>query len=577
MGTLSLDRDWFFGGKWIAAGSPTGRNQAGGQRITLPHTVVPLSWENWDPATWEAQWIYERQIAIPREFHGLRFFLHFDRVLAAATPTVNGHTLEQHLGGFLPFEREITALVEAGDNALAVVVDAGWLNVPPTGNPKGTPSVDYLLPGGITGSVTLRALPEIYIRDVFAKPTDVLESGRRLDLLCRIDAGGSLPALVRLEARLLDRGTLVARESSRVTLEKTDQEVTLTLSNLKAVHLWSPEKPSLYALDVTLYRNERPVHRFVRRVGFRDARFTVDGFFLNGDRLRIFGLDRHELFPYLGFAVPERLQRRDAAILRHHFNCNTVRCSHYPQSETFLDACDELGLMVWEEVPGWQYIGDQPWQDLVVRDAEAMIRRDRSHPSIIIWGVRVNESPNEPKLYERTTELARLLDGTRPASGSMTPDSRKTWQTDWHEDVFAFDDYHSAPDGSVGIDPPLAGVPYVLAETVGQRTYGGAGFHNQYRRAGDIELQQKQAIYHAQAHDQAANFERLAGVIAWCAFDYASQMNGYHNVKCPGITDVFRLPKLGAAFYLSQVDPGVQPVIEPNFYWDSAPGTLSTA
>lgn len=98
-----------------------------------------------------------------------------------------------------------------------------------------------------------------------------------------------------------------------------------------------------------------------------------------------------------------------------------VPCSHYPQSEAFLDACDELGLMVWEEVPGWWYIGDERWQNLLLRDLEGMVRRDRSHPSIIIWGVRVNESLNDPGLYRRTRELAKSLDDSLPTSRTMTP------------------------------------------------------------------------------------------------------------------------------------------------------------
>ena len=302
------------------------------------------------------------------------------------------------------------------------------------------------------------------------------------------------------------------------------------------------------------------MHDYRVRTGLRDARFEVDGFFLNGRRFRLFGLNRHELFPYVGFAMPRRVMRRDAEILRREFNCNAVRCSHYPQSEAFLDACDELGLMVWEETPGWQYLGDAAWKELVVRDVGDMVTRDRNHPAIIIWGVRVNESQNDPALYERTRAVAKSLDDSRPTSGSMAPWSEKNWKQEWHQDVFAFDDYHSAPDGSVGIREPLPGVPYMLAETVGQCSYAAKrGMNNKYRRAGDLQLQMQQALYHAQAHSRAAAYPRMAGVIAWCAFDYASLMNSYRGVKCPGVADVFRIPKLGASFYQAQVSPKTRP------------------
>jgi beta-galactosidase len=569
---LGLDRDWLFAGKSTAAALDPGYDDKWSARVTLPHTVADLSWRRWSPEAWEELFVYRRHFAVPDAWRGLRVFLHFDRVMASATPVVNGHSLEPHAGGFLPFDREITDIASEKKNVLAVAVDSRWLNVPPAGSPRGATAVDYLLPGGITGSVELRGLPAAFIREVFAKPVDVLEPSRRVDITCRVDAAAPLPAHIRLEATLRRGEQTIASATQSVQMEKTDEEFHLTLSNLGNIQLWDPEHPHLYRVEVTLFLDERTLHRSATRIGFREAHFAVEGFFLNGRRTRLFGLNRHELYPYLGFAAPGRLLRRDAEILRKQFNCNTVRCSHYPQSEAFLDACDELGLMVWQEPPGWQYIGDESWQDLTVHDVEAMIRRDRNHAAIVIWGVRINESRNDPALYRRTRELAKSLDDSRPTSGTMTPDSRKNWQQEWHEDVFAYDDYHAAPDHSVGILDPVEGYPYMIAEIVGQFNYAaGKGFAVRYRRAGDIEQQTSQAIYHAQAHSRVADHERIAGTIAWCAFDYASLMNDYEGIKCPGIADVFRLPKLGAAFYLAQVEPAIRPVIEPNFYWDFGP------
>ncbi len=566
---LSLDRDWIFAGKSTAAALDPGYDDNALARVTLPHTVANLSWRNWPPSQWENLFVYRRHFGVPAAWRGLRVFVHFDRVMASATPVVNGRSLEPHAGGFLPFDREITDLTTEKENVLAVAVDSRWLNVPPAGSPKGAAAVDYLLPGGITGSVELRALLAVFLREVFAKPVDVLSSSRRVEIICRVDAAAPLPARIRLEAALRRGDQVIARETQSAAVEKSDEEFHLTLSNLGNIQLWDPEHPHLYRVEVTLFLDERPVHRSATRIGFREARFAIDGFFLNGHRTQLFGLNRHELYPYLGFAAPPRLLRRDAEILRKQFNCNIVRCSHYPQSEAFLDACDELGLMVWQEPPGWQYIGDESWQDLAVRDVEAMIRRDRNHPAIVIWGVRINESRNDPAFYRRTREVAKSLDDSRPTSGTMTPDSRMNWQRDWHQDVFAFDDYHAAPDHSVGILDPVEGYPYMITETVGQFNYGaGKSFDMRYRRAGNIGQQTSQALYHAQAHSRVAEHERIAGTIAWCAFDYASLMNDYEAVKCPGVADVFRLPKPGAAFYLAQVEPSVRPVIEPNFYWD---------
>lgn len=573
-GVLGLDGDWCFGGKLKDGQLEPAFDDSAFARVTLPHCVAPLGWQKWDPAMWQDTWIYRRHFDLPAEFRGLRLFLRFDRVMAAATPVLNGHVLAQHLGGFLPFEYEITKLVQERDNVLAVAVDARWLNVPPSGSPKGPTDIDYLLPGGIIGQVSLCAVPAVFLSEVFAKPVDVLKATeRRLDLRCRVNGGEISPGPVEIEAKLLDARNVVARTRKSVVLESADTEIALTMGGLTGVELWDLDAPRLYEMEVTLRAGDAPVHAYRTRVGFREARFETDGFFLNGRRTRLFGLNRHELFPYAGFAMPDRVQRRDAEILRREFNCNMVRCSHYPQSEAFLDACDELGLMVWEEIPGWWYVGDEPWRRLLVRDVEAMVRRDRNHAAIVIWGVRVNESLNQPELYAETRAAAKRLDDSRPTSGTMTQWSRKNWQKEWHQEVFAYDDYHSAADGSVGIDAPLPGVPYMIGETVGQCNYGGEGMTRRYRRAGEVEEQALQAIYHAQAHNVAAGHARCAGVLAWCAFDYASRFNDYEGVKCPGVADVFRIPKLGASFYRAQVDPAVRIVIEPNFYWDFGPRT----
>ena len=574
--TYRLDQNWLFGGKLQPEAVQPGFDDASFSTIALPHCVTGLSWDNWNPSAWEADWVYRRHFQTPANREGLRFFIEFERVMAGAAPTLNGHTLPKHLGGYLPFQYEVTTLLQPDNNLLAVAVDSRWLNAPPSGSARGPASIDYLLPGGINGSVYLHAVPRIFIQDVFARSLNPLSPNRTLDVTCKLNSDAPLPKRVRLVADLQESGRTIASTSQDAWLDRPEQEINVYIDDLGNVTLWDVENPHLYNILVTLFVDEKPLHTCRTRIGFREARFDVDGFFLNGHKLNIFGLDRHELYPYLGYAAPKRLLRRDAEILRRDFNCNMVRCSHYPQSEAFLDACDELGLMVWEELPGWQYIGNESWQELAIRDVGDMVRRDRNHPAVIIWGVRINESRNDPALYLRTRELAKSLDETRPTSGTMTGASKRTWKTEWHQDVFAFDDYHFESPGVVGIYPPVTGVPYLITEAVGQFNYNtGKGFTNYYRRAGDPFLQQEQAIFHAQAHSKAGNYPRCSGLIAWCAFEYASLLGDYHGVKYPGVSDVFRIPKLGASFYLSQVDPVIRPVIAPSFYWDFGPRTPS--
>jgi len=563
---FSLDQNWRFGGKFNPDALQPAFDDAAFERVTLPHCVSKLSWQGWHPAQWQDTWIYRRHFAARPEFKNRRVFLDFDGVMNTATPVFNGHPLPVHAGGYLPFSYEITSLLNDGDNVLALSVDSRWNSVPPDGNPKGTTSVDYLEPGGIIRPVALRVVPEVFISDVFAKPMDVLHPGRHVKVTCTIDAGNVPEKPLQLKVELFDGDRLITTASKTLLPDVAGETpVTLNLSGLDSLKLWDVDAPQLYRIVATLAVGDEPLHDYQMRIGLREARFDNDGFYLNGRRLRFMGLDRHEIYPYTGFAMPPRVMRRDAEILKHEFNCNAVRCSHYPQNEAFLDACDELGLLVWQETPGWGYLGDAAWKELVARDVQTMILRDRNHPSIFIWGVRVNESKNDPDLYQRTTAIAKSLDGSRPTSGSMTAHNTRNWS----EDIFALDDYHSAPDGSVAIDAPLPDVPYMLSETVGQFSYSAKkGFNNKYRRAGDLTVQTSQALYHAQAHDRAAAFPRFSGVIAWCAFDYSSLQNAYNAVKCPGVADVFRIPKLGATFYQSQVSPDVRPVILPDFYWD---------
>jgi beta-galactosidase len=347
--TVPLDQGWLFGGAFEEAAMQRRFDDAGFSRVDLPHCVSKLSWQNWDPALWEKVWIYRRHFAYPNEFSGLRVFLEFDGVMVGATPSINDHELPQHLGGYLPFRYEVTKWIEKTDNVLALKVDSRWSDVPPEGAPVGPKRIDYLEPGGILRPARLFAVPQIFINSVFAKPVRVLEPDRAIELVCSLDAAAPSDKPVQIQVQLKDGSRIISRAQETVNIEKAGQSsATLTLSNLGNVALWDIDTPQLFDVVTTLSVGNRPLHEHSVRIGLREARFELDGFFLNGRRLQLFGLNRHELFPYVGAAMPGRIMRRDAEILKHEFNCNIVRCSHYPQSDAFLDACDELGLMVWE-------------------------------------------------------------------------------------------------------------------------------------------------------------------------------------------------------------------------------------
>src|SRR5581483_8141419 len=169
--------------------------------------------------------------------------------------------------------------------------------------------------GGIYRGVRLEATPQVYVRDVFAKPVDVLDDKRRVEVTCTLDAAGAAKA-VRVRAELRREGKVVSRAEQEVAVEEAGKrEVKLTLGNVGNVALWGVDSPSLYEVAVTLLVEDRPVHEYATRIGFREARFELNGFFLNGKRVQLFGLNRHEVYPYVGGAMPGRVMRRDAQIL----------------------------------------------------------------------------------------------------------------------------------------------------------------------------------------------------------------------------------------------------------------------
>ncbi len=310
--------------------------------------------------------------------------------------------------------------------------------------------------------------------------------------------------------------------------------------------LWSLSNPKLYHVVVKYGTDE-----YATRIGFREARFTPKGFMLNGEHIKLRGLNRHQTFPYVGGAMPARAQRRDAIVLKKELKLNLVRTSHYPQSRHFLDACDDLGLLVLEEIPGWQHIGEDSWQDLAVRNVADMIKRDWNHPSIILWGVRINESQDNHNFYVRTNKTAHELDPSRQTGGI-----RYLYNSELLEDVFTMNDF-----GFPLREPnhPL----YLNTE------FNGHMFST--KRFDQVERVAEHTLRHARVHDQLASSDAYAGGIGWCAFDYNTHGNfGSGDHICyHGVSDIFRIPKAAAGFYKSQCEPTEEVVLEPGFNWSS--------
>jgi beta-galactosidase len=573
--TRSFDDGWLFGPSTPGSTAP-GFDDTSLLTVTLPHDVATLSWREWNPSAWQQVWVYRKHFDAPKDSRGMRVFLDFDAALTSSTVTVNGSEVGGRAGGYLPLSCEVTGLLRPEDNVVAVTLDSGFnIDVPPDRPAPYQPSsVDFWQPGGIYRNVTMRMVPAAFISDVFAKPTNVLDAAsRQLVAQCTIDASATPTGPCQVRVDVLDGDRPVASATVPVNVTDGQSTVTATVGDLQGITLWDVADPRLYNVVATLLVDGRPLHDYSTRVGFRQATFTLDGFFLNGQRVKLFGLDRHQFFPFAGGAMPDRVQRHDVETLRQELNCNFVRCSHYPQSEAFYDACDEMGLMVWEEIPGWGYFGDSAWQAAAQRDLQDMIVRDRNHPSVIVWGAMPNESGSHAAQYTAWNDLAHSLDDSRQTGGDDTgfnPAERAAFEFD----VYSHHDYsfHIGPDGRKvpDLSPPTdaAGKPYLVCEAVG--TLSGPAIF--YRRTDPQWVQQGEATAHARVQDISYSDDRYCGVAAWSGFDYESGSgNQYQGVKYTGVVDVFRQPKPGATIYQSQVDPRTKPVIAPAFYWDFGP------
>ena len=572
---VPFDAGWLFG-ESVAGGTAPSFDDSGMVTVTLPHTVTPLSWRNWPPSAWEQVWLYRKHFDAPAGADGMRVFADFDGALTGSTLTLNGTELPGRVGGYLPFSAELTSALQPEGNVLAVVLDSRFnIDVPPDRPaPYTSSSVDFWQPGGIYRDARLRMVPQVFLADVFAKPVNVLDAGaRRVDVACTLDAGTVPHQQLQLDIGLYDGQQRIATTTVPVPISDTGQtSVTASLTGLQKITLWDVDRPYLYDVIATLSVGGQPVHDYRVRIGFREASFQLDGFFLNGRRVKLFGVNRHQFFPFAGGAMPDRVQRKDVEIMRRDLNCTFVRCSHYPQAEAFYDACDELGLLVWEEMPGWGYFGDTAWQAAAQRNLHDMIVRDRNHPSIVVWGAMPNESGNHPAQYTAWNELAHSLDDSRQTGGD--DNGFGAGASGFEFDVYSHHDYshHTGPDGRQVPDlrPPTdaANKPYLVTEAVG--TLSGPAKY--YRRIDPQWVQQGEATAHARVHDIAYSDDRYCGVAAWSGYDYESGSgNVYQEVKYTGVVDLFRVPKPGAAIYQAQVDPRVRPAIAPAFYWDFGP------
>ncbi|TPW28216.1 glycoside hydrolase family 2 protein [Martelella alba] len=556
--TVSFNRDWTFSPGFHAAAAGT---DCQGTAVTLPHNAVDLPFSYLDETSYWKAFTYQKRFTADADWAGREVVLVFDGAMANSVVYLNGVEIAAHPDGYTPFEARLTEHLTEGENLLTVKVDGSENKaIPPFGA-----RIDYLTYAGIYRDVWLEVRAPVSIANCKVETPDVLAPSKHVHLAVELANpqayaldGARLHAVIETMA-----GEAIATGAVPVSGEK----VTLDFDGLDDVALWDIDSPVLYCVALKLTTAAGDDERTVR-FGFRDIAFTPEGFSLNGRPLKLRGLNRHQSFPYVGYALGRAAQIRDAEILKHELKLNIVRTSHYPQSSWFLDRCDEIGLLVFEEIPGWQHVGDDAWQAAAVDNVAAMIRRDWNHPSIIIWGVRINESRDVHDFYTETNRVAHALDSTRPTTGV-----RCITDSELLEDVYSMNDFILNMEEISGQRPRTAlrprrevtgldrPVPYLITEFNGHM-YPTKVYDQEQRQAEHVTR-------HLEVLDAAYGDPEISGAIGWCAFDYNTHKDfGSGDRICHhGVMDMNREPKFAAYVYASQCDPQEGVTLMPVTYW----------
>ena len=520
--------------------------------VMLPHTpqIEPLVVNE----QWQGVCYYFRSFSIEKNNKFQHFFLQLDGAMNVADIWVNGIHLGNHAGGYLPFVVDITQAARSGsDNVVVIRLDNR--DNPITG-PKPLKELDFNTYGGLYRNAWIIKKAPIYISNpiyadkkgsggVVFQTKDVSEKSATVEIKTHIANSLNANEDITVEHSLrLKNGKQVftGKIDSRVKAN-SDKQTNCTVQ-IDNPALWSPDTPNLYILETKLYKDNTLLDKETVQVGIRDISISKKGLYLNGKKTFLRGVNRHQEYPYVGYAISDEAQYRDAYKIKQA-GFDYVRASHYPPSPAFLKACDELGIFVLDAILGWQYFGDSLFVEQCKKSARELIRRDRNHPCILGWELSVNETPMPDSFMK---EMNRIR--TEEAPGIYT--------AGWIKG--GYDVYIEARQHRQNTD---ADVPLIVSEYGDWEYYAqNAGFNQnewgnllpeerssrQPRESGEHRMLQ-QAINIQEAHNDNLSTNAFADGY-WVMFDYN---RGYANdLEYSGIMDINRLPKFSYYFFQSQ-------------------------
>jgi len=560
------------------------------ERISLPHTanIEPIQKVN---QQWQGTCFYKKYFFVSEGNKGKHTALQFDAAMQVADVYINGKHIFKHLGGYLPFYMDVSDIVTYGvENSILIKLNnEDDAHVPPG---KPLKDLDFNYYSGIYRNAWLIVKDKLYISNAVAvnrsagggvivhyenitpsSATVVVKTEVKNDFKKEVDA--------QVRLTLADRsGKTVIQSLSKIQSVNTNDfgifTKSLTVSNPQ---LWSPETPYLYELSVELLQNGNVIDSELQKIGVKTIRIDKNGFYLNDKKIVIRGTNRHQDYPYLGNAVSDNAQYRDVYKIKLA-GFNFVRSSHYPQSNAFLNACDELGIMVMDAIPGWQFVGDEEFKKNSFQNIRDMIHRDRNHPSIILWEASLNESDMKKEYMQKAHEIVHE---ELPFQNIYSAG----WINEVYDVFLPARQHAKAPDYWKKYDKER---PLLIAEYGDWEYYAqNAGFNQtaykdlkeeertsrQLRSFGEKRLLQ-QALNYQEAHNDNL-YNNALGDVNWLMFDYN---RGYAtDIESSGIMDITRLPKFSFYFYQSQVDPVIngtpfnRPMLFIANYWQKESST----
>ena len=488
------------------------------ETVNIPHNCQEVPYNYFSEESYQGIFTYEKSFDVEDYDKSLVYLIRFEGYMFKAKIYLNGNELGEHYSGYLPVELDVTKYIKEKGNRLLVILDSREdIDYPPFGF-----ALDYLTFSGIYREVSLISHQKTYLKNFYIHADNL----GNIDVIFDKVGGDEIEVSHRV---LFNEEEVASFKDNKYKME--------------LFQLWDIDNPNIYELETTVRcGNWKEVYH--NNFAFRKAIFLPDGFYLNDKKVKLIGLNRHQGYPYMGYAASKALQEDDALTLKKT-GVNIVRTSHYPQSEHFLSACDRLGLLVVDEIPGWQHIGESEcWRNACVENTRRMVLKERNHPSIIAYGVRIDESVDDHNLYSKTNQIAHELDIYRQTLGV-----RNFTNSELLEDIYSYNDF-VCDSMKIGLINPKKvkhlGKPYMVSEYLGHM--------DPVKPTSDIDKKIEVALRHARVIDDNFKYNNIAGAIGWCFVDYHSHTDfGSGDKLCThGVLDLYRNPKYTSYIYASQ-------------------------